>query len=341
MKKFIFFMIFLLLQSCGEEIKSYQLNIMSEKLFTPSFMKLVNTSTAEDLDCLKMEFQISGVSDGKEAFNLVVAEGSINIDAIISELRSGKTVTLGTLVNGWDSPAQIEPNFTLSSLKLLINGYYSLCHKGKPINVLFLGEEDFTESELQGDTLEVPLIVSTLMPVNASEKNLTRLDKFHQTVDHLTYVLLDHKKDKFSTTPFFCSDSKVSGNIPNRISITPYFIRINESLGYEVTDPMFSSSYEGYFKHDFNFIEREKKDLSTRPFMNLLPTFSHLPYDITYRQGSGDGCEIGSSLKTRINVSKAKRKECHSKKNKMFICSVDWDLKDDGLQNHLCSCEDI
>lgn len=329
------------LVSCGSQVKSYKIQVVSEELIAPSFMNLVNTSTAEDLECLKMEFQISGVSEGKEAFSLVTGEGSLDIDSMVADLRSGNTITLSSLVGGWDSPAQIEPNFALTSLKILVNGYYSLCHKGKPINILFYGEESFSEPELASDSLVIPLIVSTLMPVNAVKKNRDQLDQFHRVNKHITYVLLNHKKDKFSTIPHFCSDSKAGGNKPNSISITPHFVKLTEDSKYEITDPMFSSSYSGYFNHDFNFIEKEDDDLSSFPYMMLLPTFTHLPYDIKYQQGTGDGCEDGLSLFTRIRVSSQKREECHDETDKILVCSVDWDLKDDRRQAHRCSCDDL
>lgn len=338
MKKII--LIQLLLSGCGEgEIKKYELNIMESGLFDDSALRLVNSSSVSDLECLKMNFSVSGISDGKEAFIPFFSDGVLTLDNLIVKLSQGEEVTLTDMVNAWSSPASISIDSSIKDLKLLINGFYSLCYKGKPVNIMFSGENDFSESDLDGDALDVSMTASTLMPVNASDTYVSRAAEFDKTVDDFTYVIIAHQKDKFNTVPFACSDLKKAGSTPNKIQVKPYFFTLNEDGTYATTEEsMFDDSYSGYYRHDFNFIEKGTDNFADLfPSMLLFPVFTAVDYEILYTQGTGDQCTLGDTLSSKLKISKKDKADCPYSEGKILLCSVDWD-DTTALQKHSCRC---
>jgi|GEM_PF-4612080 len=333
------YLIFSLLTACGSNTKDYKLNVLGASLFDESALKLVNDSSISDLDCLKMNFSISGISGDKEAFIPFYAEGILNLDPLINKLNQGEKVTLTDMMNAWSSPASISLDSSVKELTLLVNGFYSLCYKGKPINVMFSGESNFSDTELNSTDLDITLTASTLLPVNATSSNLKKADNFYDDVDNFAYVLITHNKDKFNTLPFSCSDIKSAGSTPNKIQVKPYFLRKNKDKSYTITDEfMFDASYSGYFRHDFNFIERDTNNFSSLlSSMILLPVFTDIKYEIIYTQGTGDQCTPSDSLSSVLKITKKDKANCPYSKNKILACSVDWD-ETSSLQRHDCKC---
>jgi hypothetical protein len=340
MKKYFYnFLLFSLLTACGASTKNYKLNVLGASLFDQSTLSLVNNSSVSDLDCLKMNFSVSGISGDKEAFIPFYAEGILNLDPLIAKLSEGKEVTLTDMIKAWSSPASISIDSSIKDLRLLVNGFYSFCYKGKPINIMFSGESTFSDSDLNSTGLDMKLTASTLLPVNATSSNIKKAGSFDKHVDNFTYVLITHNKDKFNTLPFSCSDIKSAGSTSNTIQIKPYFLRKNENKSYAVTEEfMFDASYSGYFRHDFNFIERDTDNFSSLlSSMILLPVFTGIKYEIIYTQGTGDQCTPSDTLSSVLQITKKDKANCSYADNKILACSVDWD-ETSSLQSHDCQC---
>ena len=340
MKKFFYnSLLFFLLTACGASTKNYKLNVLGASLFDESTLNLVNNSSVSDLDCLKMNFSVSGISGDKEAFIPFYAEGILNLDPLIAKLSEGKEVTIADMMNAWSSPASISIDSSIKDLTLLVHGFYSFCYKGKPINIMFSGESTFSDSDLNSTGLDMKLTTSTLIPVNATSSNIEKAASFDDDVDNFTYVLITHSKDKFNTLPFSCSDIKSAGSTSNQIQMKPYFLRKNKNGSYAVTkDFMFNDSYSGYFRHDFNFIERDEDNFSTLlSSMILLPVFTGIKYEIIYTQGTGDQCTPRDSLSSVLQITKKDKANCSYADNKILACSVDWD-ETSSLQSHDCQC---
>ena len=126
MKKFFYnSLLFFLLTACGASTKNYKLNVLGASLFDESTLNLVNNSSVSDLDCLKMNFSVSGISGDKEAFIPFYAEGILNLDPLIAKLSEGKEVTIADMMNAWSSPASISIDSSIKDLTLLVHGFYS------------------------------------------------------------------------------------------------------------------------------------------------------------------------------------------------------------------------
>lgn len=335
-----FFILFFIL-NCGNENKQYKVNVITKSLFEDSFFTLLNTASNDDLACLKMSFQVTGISDGAEAFTPVRQEGTIDLDRVIERMNRGERITLETLVISWDSPVSITISDSVKNLKILINGFYALCYRGKPVNVVFFGEKEFKESELGTNSLVIPLTATTSMPVNATRENFDKIKRFYNESENLVYTIINHNQDALSTTPFYCSDTKVAGNTPNKVKLNPRFLQLDATSGYLENEIMFDDEYLGYYYHDFNYIETDNSTIiALLPNMMVLPIFSNLPYEITYTQGTGDGCSNRKSITTKLKVTKDQRDSCDASRNKFLVCDIDWDIRV-PLQNHVCTCRGI